>query len=198
MADFALTQVCRVIRAEYLPIYKAHHKIRIRYGDADAYFRYRVFHPGVESEHAFVKLAILYDPSGKGYQPFDILPIRRRLNAAPLFRVGFNLRGFRLRERVEPLHKLLHTLIRGSPDTALSLFIDKAVTAIELCSKTPWRGEWKGFFILFRIKPELWERWMHAWTEHAYLVTDEQEDEISAGMSALGMDVALRRFIAFK
>lgn len=39
---------------------------------------------------------------------------------------------------------------------------------------------------------------MHAWTEHAYLVTDEQEDKISAGMSGIGLHVALRRFIAFK
>jgi hypothetical protein len=186
------------MRAEYLPIYKAHHKIRIRYGDADAYFRYRVFHPGVESEHAFVKLAILYDPSGKGYQPLNILPIRRRLDAAPLSRVGFIFRGFLLRERAKPLHKLLHTLIRSSLDTALSTFIDKAVTAIELCRKTPWRGERRGLFILFHIKPELWERWMHAWTEHADVVTDEQDDEICAGISDIGLNVELRHFIAFK
>jgi hypothetical protein len=200
MADFALTQVCRVIRAEYLPIYKAHHKIRIRHGDTDAYFRYRVFHPGVESEHASGKLAIVYAPSpaGKRSQPFNILPFRTRLDDAPLFKVGFNLCAFQLHGLAEPLHKFLHTLIHASPDTSLTTFIDIAVTAIELRTKIPWRGEWRGFFILFRIKPELWERWMHAWTEHAHVVTDEQEDEISAGMSGIGMNFGLRHFIAFK
>lgn len=200
MADFALTQVCRVIRAEYLPIYQVHHKIRIRHGDADAYFRYRVFHPGIESEHVFGKLTIVYDPSlvGKGYQPFDILFLRRRLNTAPLLKVGFNLRAFHLREWAEPLHKLLHTLTHASSDTALATFLDKAVTAVELCCRSPWRGEWRGLFILSRIKPELWERWMHAWTEHADVVTAEQEDEICAGMSSLGLNVELRHFIAFK
>ena len=201
LADFPLTQVCRKIRAEYLPIYQARHKIRIQHGDADAYFRDLVFHP------ARGKLVIAYRPTSlrKGYQPFDILPLRRRLDTAPLFKVGFSLGTFHLIFRmdymyglVEPLHKFLHALIHASPDTALATFIDKAVTAVELCSANKWGDSYRGFLILFRIKPELWERWMHAWTEYAEVLDNEQEDEVIAGMSAIGMDFALRRFIAFK
>ena len=39
---------------------------------------------------------------------------------------------------------------------------------------------------------------MHAWTEHADVVTAEQDDEICAGMSDIGLDVGLRHHIAFK
>ena len=66
--SFTLTQVCREIRTEFLPIYIANMEFRVHHLETDTYLQVCVIPPGTNSEHAIETSSIDYDPrttSGK-------------------------------------------------------------------------------------------------------------------------------------
>jgi hypothetical protein len=193
LADFALTQVCREIRAEYLPIYQTRHEVHVKHYNAEAYCASRVFYPGIKPEHAIGNLVIYYEaPTPRKHcYPRNILCLVRQVAAAPQFKLRIRMLDF----QIHNLRLCLYSLtIHASSEPALAAYLDKAVSAIEFGSSTVCQG----FQLCIHIKLDFWEYWMVDCMIDDTRAGEEHEDELSAGMSDLSLDINLRRFIIFR
>jgi hypothetical protein len=97
--------------------------------------------------------------------------------------------------QIHNLRLCLYSLtIHASSEPALAAYLDKAVSAIEFGSSTVYQG----FQLCIHIKLDFWEYWMVDCMIDDTRAGEEHEDELSAWMSDLSLDINLRRFISFR
>jgi len=157
----ALTQVCRQLRAEFLPIYRSRNTVHVHYLDFQAYLD--TFACPITSDPASVagNIAIdlghdLHDPADAEY--IDILPTLMLCKNAPTFTLQRGLRyscNCCLPERWEFEDDVYESLFNFSKHDRLRTYLDKAVCAVNLL---------KEGFLAFKIYEQNWEVWMQDWT----------------------------------
>ena len=197
-----MAQVCREIRVEYLPIYRAKHKLRIDFFDLDSYLEAWVTPPGTELEHVIGNLSINYNPElsidynpkefDEQYERFDMIHLMQQADAARHLNVEFCFESLWLHEDDQPqVLDLLQKLLHASSMPNLDKFLREAMTAVELCCNICSEPQ-----IYFQIKSGFEKPWMRTWSWPEDI--REGYSDVDAWGFAMGLDITdVKYFITF-
>lgn len=191
----ALTQVCRCIRLEVLPLYRdclSHTTVSCRAGDIYDYVETWVIPLGIKKEDVIGRLVL---DLGRSYDDNDwvILDIR------PLLQLGRQFPDLYLEindlddpryVRQSPRHaRIEHTLVDLLAIDNFDKFYNYVETATD---KLVWHDNRGGPALVFEMKPDCWEEWMAEKSRG-----DEPDWVLTAEWEANTIDWARRCGLAF-
>ncbi|KAF2030274.1 hypothetical protein EK21DRAFT_112191 [Setomelanomma holmii] len=163
---YNLTQVCRQIRTEFLPIYRHTSKVRLQYIDLPAYLKDCVIHP---SDEAASIGNITFDVFSDGemsdnedYRPvadgkIDILPVMMLCKHGPNLHIRCGTIACKWcgsKSHRSDFEDTLNALFRLQEHPALAEYLKDAVAAAKL--QYPPR-------LTFEIRGDHWKSWMKDW-----------------------------------
>ncbi|KAI4942696.1 hypothetical protein J4E91_009865 [Alternaria rosae] len=163
---FGLTQACRQLRTEYLPIYKAQTRVQIQCLDSLPYINTFVLPTGTEPKQARGNLTVQlpdhgYEPKGELGTKGDLAPHRDIIylvflcSKAPQVNVAFRLADIPpLQPRME---RVLYNLIHSEAVPELHTFVQNSVKHVECM----FVKEKNAPLVIFWIKKGHAKEWMH-------------------------------------
>lgn len=209
---YNLTQVCRQIRTEFLPIYARMNAIRLPYPALDSYLKDFV-RPLYKDNASIgnimvdvVRQGASYadrndanddeddydedededeDVSDSGYAEIDILPYINLCRNAPNLRIRFDKIACKYcgsAHHGSYFNETLNIFFELDKHPTLANYLDEAITGIKL--QYPTR-------MTFQIREDNWKEWMDEWKHrggHA-----NRWDEMGAWCEELGLDVTTLR-----
>ena len=184
-----LTQVCRQIRSEFLPLYKADTTVSLLPADLYAYIASWVAPLGISDEEISGHIIIdVFDDDPYKLRVLDIKPVLKLLKRARHLRVEtFDIMDW------------LSNNERGIQDTLIDLYdiqdfelfheyMDEAMTMVEVRS-----SDQIGVELVFELKSERWEEWMGEWSkadhDPDYRIPLELEDSVVEWGRLCGMEL---------
>ncbi|KAF2623900.1 hypothetical protein BU25DRAFT_451095 [Macroventuria anomochaeta] len=186
-----LTQVCRQIRFEFLPLYKTHTKVAPNTWDIYKYIDTWVA-PGTSDENVLGHVILDFMDDDRG--ELGILDIK------PLLQLARRAEGFHVEivDVTEP-NDCNSPTMRSIEETLADLYdiqdmdmfyeyMDEAMTALVVRA-----SEESGVEIIFELSPQYWEDWMGEWSkpdhDPNYRIPLELEDTVVEWGRQCGMEL---------
>jgi len=164
---FGLTQVCRQLRSEYLPMYMAQTKVHIQCVDSLLYINTFILPTGTDPKQARGDLTVqlpgqLYESRSELSTQRDIIHVVNLCGSAPQVNVAFALGDIPLsqsRFSGRRIGRILHDLTKPEAMPELHDFIRDSVEHLEC-----WMYTEETSSLRFRTKKGHAEKWMDAWS----------------------------------
>lgn len=167
---YGLTQVCRLIRSELTPLYKAHTVVHVEPRLLSDYINTFLAVPGVSDDQIVgsVIIDVMCSSFPCDSSCIDIKPLLLLLRRAKNLYVGvhdivtdYDVESLSDTRSIQDTLMLLYDIVDVD---AFYDYVEKAMTALEI----EYDGE-KGVEIVFELGHEYWEEWMAVWSKPDHL-----------------------------
>lgn len=186
----SLTQVCRKLRTEYLPIYNAQTVFAVKLEELAAYVDIFVNSSGTAQEDFVGNLIV----SGSDYPvdtKFDFRVLMDTSSKTKLLNISWYSDASIDRLDMTPM---LNAFLRPDEHQSLRNYVDRAITTIELRPTN-----YQPLTIWLGVRRQYWEYWMVYWNEdcdtslHGPVPWGTVEDEVMAWVAATDLPLGEER-----
>lgn len=184
-----LTQVCRQIRSEFLPLYKAQTTVSLLPVDVHDYMNTWVAPSSIDDDKIIGHVIIdVFDEEPEQLRILDIKPLLKLLRRARHLRVEtFDIMDW-LSNNERSIEDTLIDLYDIHNFNLFHEYMDGAMTAVEVRS-----SEEIGVELIFELRPEHWESWMGEWSmpdyDPNYRIPIELEENVVQWGRQCGMEL---------
>lgn len=192
--SFGLTQVCRSIRSEFLPLCRAHTKVSLIPQDLYDYIDTFLLLPGISYNKIVGSITLDLMSQPQTTTCVDIKPLLKLLRRAENLHVGtqdiidVHYLDYVSNHQEPTIQEILASLYDIHDMTKFYDYVETAMSNLELEF-----DDAKGVEIVFELSPEYWEAWMGEWSkpdhDPDYRIPIELEDNVVQWGLRCGMEL---------